>query len=113
MAPTCACLETNIALAIVPREASHEKAKQTFPAYQDPYKAQLEAYKVMDDGDLFVLKPVRVNVRPEDLPGRPRSRVICEQCGEGINDGRERRVKGRILCRHCAGESYYEEISDR
>jgi formylmethanofuran dehydrogenase subunit E len=113
VAATFVDLETNRAVRIVARDDSRQKAKQTFPAYQDPYKAQLEAYKVMEDGDLFVLKPVRVNLQSEDLPGRPRSRVICEQCGEGINDGRERQVKGRALCRHCAGESYYEEISDK
>jgi len=71
----------------------------------------LEAYKVMDDGELFVVKPVRVKLKPEDLPGRPRSRVRCGQCGEGINDGRERQVNGRALCRSCAGESYYEPVT--
>ena len=24
-----------------------------------------------------------------DLPGKPRSRVLCSACGEGINDSRE------------------------
>jgi formylmethanofuran dehydrogenase subunit E len=64
----------------------------------------------MDDAELFTLHPVRVNLKAEDLPGRSRSRVTCQQCGEGINDGRERQVAGRILCRNCAGECYYEKI---
>jgi len=68
----------------------------------------------MDDADLFTLQAVRVKLKPEDLPGRPRARVTCEECGEGVNDGRERRVDGRVLCRSCAGESYYEPVtSDR
>ncbi len=113
VAATFVDLETNRAVRIVARDDSRQKAKQMFPACQDPYKAQLEAYKVMDDGDLFALRPVRVNLQPEDLPGRPRSRTVCEQCGEGVNDGRERRVSGHILCRQCAGEGYYEEISDK
>ena len=67
----------------------------------------------MDDDELFTVQQVRVKLRPEDLPGRPRSRVACDQCGEGVNDGRESRVNGRILCRNCAGESYYETLDGR
>jgi formylmethanofuran dehydrogenase subunit E len=65
----------------------------------------------MADSDLFRVQPVRVALKPEDLPGRPRSRVTCEACGEGINDGRERAVHGRVLCPSCAGDSYYERVT--
>jgi formylmethanofuran dehydrogenase subunit E len=111
VAATFVDLETHRAVRIVARDDSREKAKAMFPELAEPAKQQLEAYQVMDDKDLFILKPVRVKLKPEDLPGRPRSRVTCEQCGEGINDGRERRVRGRVLCRSCAGESYYEEVT--
>ena len=111
VAATFVDLENNRAVRIVARDDSRQKAKAMFPALADPHQAQLEAYKMMDDEDLFLLKSVRVKLRPEDLPGRPRSRVTCEQCGEGINDGRERQVDGRILCRSCAGESYYEAVT--
>lgn len=109
VATTFVDLETNRAVRVVARDDSREKAKAMFPELADPYKQQLEAYKVMDDGDLFTLQSVRVKLRPEDLPGRPRSRVVCDECHEGVNDGRERRVNGRVLCRNCAGESYYEQ----
>ena len=108
VAATFVDLETHAAVRVVARDDSRRKAKEMFPALADPYKAQLEAYKEMDERELFVVKPVRVTLKPEDLPGRPRTRVTCEQCGEGINDGRERRIGDRVLCRHCAGESYYE-----
>lgn len=108
VAATFVDLEANRAVRVVAREDSRAKAKSMFPGLSDPSKQQLEAYKVMDDQELFTLQPVRVRLQPEDLPGRPRSRVACEQCGEGVNDGRERRVNGRLLCRSCAGESYYE-----
>jgi formylmethanofuran dehydrogenase subunit E len=111
VAATFVDLETHRAVRIVARDDSRQKAKAMFPELAEPAKQQLEAYQVMDDKDLFILKPVRVKLKPEDLPGRPRSRVTCEQCGEGINDGRERRVSGRVLCRSCAGESYYEEVT--
>jgi formylmethanofuran dehydrogenase subunit E len=111
VAATFVDLETNRAVRVVARDDSRAKAKSMFPGLSDPSKQQLEAYKVMDDQELFILQPVRVRVQPEDLPGRPRSRVVCEQCGEGVNDGRERRVNDRLLCRSCAGESYYEAMT--
>ena len=113
VAATFVDLETNRAVRVVARDDSRGKAKMMFPELADPTKQQLEAYKVMEDTELFTLHAVRVKVKPEDLPGRPRSRVSCEQCGEGVNDGRERRVEGRVLCRNCAGESYYDEVSDK
>jgi formylmethanofuran dehydrogenase subunit E len=112
VAATFVDLESGRAVRIAARDDSRERAKSMFPVLSDPYQAQLEAYKVMGDGELFTLQRVRVTLGPADLPGRPRSRVNCESCGEGINDGRERRTDGRILCRPCAGEGYYKEIRD-
>ena len=112
VAATFVDLEANRAVRVVAREDSRAKAKSMFPGLSDPSQQQLEAYKVMHDQELFTLQAVRVRLQPEDLPGRPRSRVVCEQCREGVNDGRERRVNGRLLCRSCAGESYYETVAD-
>ena len=111
VAATFVDLESNQAVRVVARDDSRARAKAMFPELSDPSKQQLEAYKVMDDRELFTWQPVRVKIKPEDLPGRPHSRIFCEQCGEGVNDGRERRVEGRVLCRSCAGESYYETSS--
>jgi formylmethanofuran dehydrogenase subunit E len=110
VAATFADLESGNAVRVVARDDSREKAKSMFPELSDPSKQQLNAYKVMDEAELFTIQRVRVKLNPQDLPGRPRSRVKCEKCGEGVNDGRERNVDGRVLCRSCAGESYYEPI---
>ena len=111
VAATFVDLESGRAVRVAARDDSRTKAKAMFPAISDASQAQLEAYKVMENDDLFNLQAVRVKLKPEDLPGRPRSRVPCAQCGEGINDGRERRLGDRILCRSCAGESYYELVT--
>ncbi len=111
VAATFVDLETRRAVRVVARDESRARAKQMFPELANESKQQLEAYKVMADSDLFVVQAVRVALKPEDLPGRPRSRVACEACGEGINDGRERVVNGRFLCRSCAGETYYEKVT--
>jgi formylmethanofuran dehydrogenase subunit E len=113
VAATFVDLETQHAVRVVARDDAREKAKAFNEGGADTYKQQLEAYKVLDDNELFTVQQVRVKVRPEDLPGRPRSRVACQECGEGVNDGRESRVDGRVLCRNCAGESYYEVLDDR
>jgi formylmethanofuran dehydrogenase subunit E len=111
VAATFVDLEAQQAVRVAARDDSRVRAKSMFPELSNPSQQQLEAYKAMDDQDLFVLQAVRVKIKPEDLPGRPHSRVTCEQCGEGVNDGRERQVSGRVLCRNCAGESYYEAVT--
>lgn len=110
VAATFVDLETEKAVRVAARDDSRAKAKAMFPELSNPYRQQLEAYKVMDETDLFIVQEVRIKLKPEDLPGQPRSRVTCEQCGEGVNHGRERHVEGRVLCRNCAGEGYYEII---
>ncbi len=50
---------------------------------------------------------VKVDLPPEEFPGYKGERVVCEQCGEGINFRREVRRDGKVLCRSCAGEQYY------
>jgi formylmethanofuran dehydrogenase subunit E len=115
VAATFLDLETNRAVRVVACDDSRQRAKELFGhgasgEVSNPYKQQLEAYKVMEDAELFTLQEVRVTVKPEDLPGGPHSRVVCERCGEGVNNHRERVVEGRTLCRSCAGESYYERV---
>ena len=111
LAATFVDLEAHRAVRVAARDDARAKARGMFPELADPRQQQLEAYKVMDDADLFAVHWVKVKLKPEDMPGRPRSRVSCEQCGEGVNDGRERRVEGRVLCRSCAGESYFEIVA--
>jgi formylmethanofuran dehydrogenase subunit E len=111
VAATFVNLDTQKAVRVVARDDSRLKAKTMFAELNAPYRQQLAAYKVIDDNDLFMIQRVRVKLAPEDLPGGSRLRVVCEQCGEGVNHGRERTVNGRTLCRSCAGESYYEAVA--
>lgn len=108
VAATFVDLETSHAVRVLARDDSRQKAKAMFPEWSDPYHQQFEAYKVMGEDEIFSVRRVRVHLSENDLPGRPHGRVTCEACGEGINDGRERRVNGRLLCRPCAGDGYYE-----
>lgn len=108
MAATYMNLKTSKAVRIVAREDSRDKAKGLFPDIENKYTAQLEAYKVMGDEELFDVMKVAVCIRPEDMPGRPLRRVRCDSCGEHVQDMREIRKNGRILCKPCAEGGYYE-----
>ena len=107
MAATFLNLSTGRAVRITAREESRDKAKEYFPEIEDKYRAQLEAYKIMTDDELFAVMDVRVELRPEDMPGRPLRRVACEECGEAVQDMREVYRYGRALCRACARGAYY------
>jgi len=110
MAATFVNLETNKAVRIFARDESRTLAKNYFPEIENKHTAQLEAYKIMSDEELFKVMQVRVRIRPEDMPGRPTRRVVCELCKEHVQDAREVYRDGRILCRPCADNGYYEAI---
>jgi len=107
MAATFVNLRTGMAVRVLAREESRRKAKERFPHIENKYAGQLEAYRIMSDEDLFEVMPVQVQLRPEDMPGRPLSRVVCEVCGEHVQDSREVRRAGVLLCKACAGCGYY------
>lgn len=107
MAATFLNLRTGKAVRIVAREEARISARQCFPEMEDPYAAQLAAYRVLPDAELFSVAAVRVAVSPEDMPGRPLSRVPCARCGEYVQDRREQKLGGDFVCRPCASGGYY------
>lgn len=107
MAATFLNLETGRAVRIIVREEARERAKEILPHIKDKYKAQLEAYRIMPDHELFEVMPVIVRIRSEDMPGRPLRRVRCGLCGEYVQDMREVIKDGKTLCRACAEGGYY------
>jgi formylmethanofuran dehydrogenase subunit E len=110
MAATFVNLATNTAVRVFARDESRALAKSYFPEIENKYQAQLEAYKIMSNEELFTVTPVRVRIRPEDMPGRPSSRIVCESCREQVQDAREVYHDGKTLCRPCAGSGYCEPV---
>lgn len=101
---------TGRAVRIVARDDARERVPLYADAGLDKYAAQVYAYRVMPAELLFVIQEVALAIAPEDRPGRPLSRVVCDRCGEGINDRREVSVAGQILCRACANGAYYQVL---
>ncbi|MBI3209215.1 MAG: TraR/DksA C4-type zinc finger protein [Candidatus Solibacter usitatus] len=109
MAATFCDLETGRAVRVSALESSKQKAKVMFPEIADRNRQQMQAYREMAAADLFEHQWVRVTVEPHDLPGFKGPRIVCAQCGEGINFRKEvAQADGSVLCRACAGERYYE-----
>jgi len=109
VAATFVDLPTGRAIRVVAREDSKALAQQMFPELEKE-KAQQRAYATLSDQALFTWQTVRVEIRPEDLPGYKGPRAVCAECGEGINFKREVMEDGRTLCRSCAGQRYYEVV---
>ncbi len=107
-AATFCDLQENRAVRIAARESSKERARALYPGIADKNQQQMHAYREMSDDELFAVEWVRVTIGAEDLPGYKAPRVICAQCGEGVNFRREVMREGRTLCRGCAGDRYYD-----
>jgi formylmethanofuran dehydrogenase subunit E len=107
MAATFVDLESGAAVRVSAKESSKDLARRLHPEIENKNQQQMLAYREMSDDDLFDFRNVRVTVGPEDLPGYKSPRIVCAECGEGINFRREVVRDGKTLCRGCAGESYY------
>lgn len=103
--------ETGEAVRVVAREESRRLADERHPEIQSKKERQFLTYREASDEELFKVERVRARYGEMDAPGRPRSRVTCARCGEGVNDGREvAGAEGETLCRPCARGGYYELI---
>ncbi|RMG72845.1 MAG: formylmethanofuran dehydrogenase [Nitrospirae bacterium] len=107
MAATFVNLETGKAVRVVAKEEARDRAKDYFPDIENKYQCQLEAYKIMPDEELFYHQEVKVDIPPQDMPGRPLKRVRCDSCGEYVQDLRDLSIDGKTLCRACAEGGYY------
>jgi formylmethanofuran dehydrogenase subunit E len=110
MAATFVDLQSGRAVRVAAKESSKDAARRLHPEIENKNQQQMLAYREMPDDDLFDFQNVRVDIEPEDLPGYKGERIVCADCGEGINFRREVRRDNRTLCRSCAGESYYRLI---
>ncbi len=109
VAATFVDLKTGRAVRIAAKESSKQAAREMFPDMEKE-AGQQKAYAQLPDEILFDKKWVNVEVQPEDLHGFKCPRVVCAECGEGINFKREIVRDNRTLCRSCAGDRYYTPL---
>jgi formylmethanofuran dehydrogenase subunit E len=108
MAATFVDVTADKAIRVAAKESSKTLARTMHPEIENKNQQQMLAYREMPDDDLFATQWVKVALPAEEFPGYKSERIICENCGEGINFHREVLRDGRTLCRGCAGEGYYE-----
>ena len=110
VAATFCDLAADRAVRLVAKESSKQRARELYPRLDSKNAQQMRAYREMPEQELFDLQWVRVRLAPEDFPGYKGQRPLCAECGEGVNFRREVIQGGRVLCRSCAGELYYEPL---
>jgi formylmethanofuran dehydrogenase subunit E len=110
MAATFVDLSTGKAIRIAAKESSKALARIMHPEIESKNQQQMLAYREMPEDDLFTKQWVKVELPAEEFPGYKGERIVCAECGEGINFRREALRDGRVLCRACAGDRYYEVV---
>ena len=101
-------VSTGKAIRIAAKESSKALARSMHPEIESKNQQQMLAYREMPVDDLFTKQWVKVELPAEEFPGYKGERIVCAECGEGINFRREVVRDRRVLCRACAGERYYE-----
>ena len=103
-------VSTGKAIRIAAKESSKALARSMHPEIENKNQQQMLAYREMSEDDLFTKQWVKVDLSAEEFPGYKGERIVCAECGEGINFRREVMRDGRVLCKACAGEQYYETL---
>ena len=108
MAATFIDLQSGKAIRIAAKETSKQLAPRTTSGDRKQEPTADRAYREMKDDDLFSTQWVKVELPAEEFPGYKGERIVCAECGEGINFRREVERGGKVLCKACAGGRYYE-----
>jgi formylmethanofuran dehydrogenase subunit E len=111
-AATFVDMQSERSIRISPRLDARTRANLYAPSASDHWHAQLEAYQIMPDEELFDARAVVLNVSLAEIISRPGERVVCDECGEDVINARQVRVEGKTLCRACASGAYYLDVDD-
>jgi formylmethanofuran dehydrogenase subunit E len=98
----------NRAVRIWPNPKARDRAASYASDERSRWHMYLAAYEVMPTAELLLAEDVALSIDLAALISRPGVRVTCEVCGEEIINEREVCREGKILCRSCAGERYYQ-----
>ncbi|MBI3175367.1 MAG: TraR/DksA C4-type zinc finger protein [Chloroflexi bacterium] len=100
---------TEQTIRIAPRAEARELAWDYAPSARNKWEAQLIGYQHIPDNLLLDWRWVELTIPVKQIVGQAGNRVSCESCGEEIINQREVTHEGTVLCKSCAGESYFLE----
>jgi formylmethanofuran dehydrogenase subunit E len=110
VAATFVDTSTGQAIRIAPRLDVRERACSFACDESRHYFAQMQAYQMMPDEEMFTVQAVILTTHIEQIVSRPGVRVNCDVCGEEIMNEREILCNGLTLCRTCAEGGYYQPV---
>jgi formylmethanofuran dehydrogenase subunit E len=111
IAATFVNVRSGKAIRLAPKHGVRSLAFTYAPDQDHRYKAQLEGYRVMPESELFVFQDVSLNPPLASLLSNPDARAACSRCGEEVINQREMILEGEVVCRSCAGGSYFTVAS--
>jgi len=100
--------KTGRAVRIAPALDVRQKAYVYAPNEPRHYFAQMQAYQIMPDEEMFTIREVVLSTPVDEIVSRPGVRVNCDMCGEEIMNEREIVQNGLVLCHACAKGGYYQ-----
>ena len=95
------------AVRVAPALDVRQKAYDYAPEEPRHYFAQMHAYQIMPDHEMFTQHEVVLNTPVMAIVSRSGVRINCDACGEEIMNEREIKNHGLTLCRACAQGGYY------
>lgn len=104
-------VKTGYAVRVAPAVEIRQRALAYTCDEPRHYFAQMEAYKIMPDAEMFTVTEVKLTASIESILSRPGMRVTCDMCGEEIMNEREVRQNEMNLCRTCAHGGHYTILS--
>jgi formylmethanofuran dehydrogenase subunit E len=112
MAATFINLETHQSWRVIARDDARDHVSSYVDDCTNRRAAEKAAYEVMPEDLLFRVQSIEVQIPEEDMPGVRSGRVLCRQCGEGINFKREITVGEHVLCVPCFQGTYMRARSN-
>lgn len=111
VAATFVDTQTGEAIRLVPRADLRQRAHDLFAATRHNWEAELLGYQRLPAEEMFTVQSVTLNMPLEKIISRAGRKALCNVCGEEIMNERQILRAGLMLCRACAGESYYRVAS--
>jgi formylmethanofuran dehydrogenase subunit E len=98
---------TEQAVRIAPRRDARQLARACAPEARNKWEAQLLGYQRLPADQLLAVQSVQLKTPIRQIVNRAGVKAVCEICGEEIINEREVMREGSLMCKACAGESYY------
>ena len=112
VAATFVNTETERAVRVMPRLEARALAREYAPEADSRWRAQLIGYQRMPDERLLRWEWVALRTPVREIIARDGVRVLCEVCQEEIINDRQVMRDGVVVCRACAGQAYYRQLSE-